>query len=161
MINLFIFLGVVCITVSLFLNLYPLFGGNPSKEQKEVYKKTNNYVNGKFVNQVPTKRNMSAADIFSMIKDSISGGKDRSPVRNIPLSQIEWNKIKNEEDSLTWFGHSAFLLSIDNNKILVDPMLGSIASPVSANAIVQMCWTLLMKCRLLMLSLLHMIITIT
>jgi hypothetical protein len=113
MINLFIFLAVVCITVSLFLNLHPVFGGNPSKEQKEVCKKTNNYVNGKFVNQVPTKRNMSASDIFSMIKDSISGGKDRNPVRNIPLSHIDWNKIKSEEDSLTWFGHSAFLLSID------------------------------------------------
>ncbi|PGT09682.1 MBL fold metallo-hydrolase [Bacillus cereus] len=131
MINIFIFLGVVCITVSLLLNLHPAFGGNPSKEQKEVYKKMNNYVNGKFVNQIPTKRNMSASDIFSMIKDSISGDKDRNPVRNIPLSQIDWNKIKGEEDSLTWFGHSAFLLSIDNNKILVDPMLGSIASPVS------------------------------
>ena len=35
------------------------------------------------------------------------------------------------EDNLTWFGHSAFLLSIDNKKILVDPMLGPVASPVS------------------------------
>ncbi|MCG3056155.1 MBL fold metallo-hydrolase, partial [Escherichia coli] len=36
-----------------------------------------------------------------------------------------------KEDSLTWFGHSAFLLSIDNKKLLIDPMLGPTASPVS------------------------------
>lgn len=44
---------------------------------------------------------------------------------------IEWEKIKSEEDSVTWFGHSAFLLSIDNKKLFVDPMLGPVASPVS------------------------------
>ena len=32
---------------------------------------------------------------------------------------------------MTWLGHSAFLLSIDNKKLLVDPMLSPIASPVS------------------------------
>jgi hypothetical protein len=74
---------------------------------------------------------MSLSDNFSMMKESISGGKDRTPAGQIPVSEINWNKINSIEDSLTWFGHSAFLLSIDNKKILVDPMLGSIASPVS------------------------------
>lgn len=32
---------------------------------------------------------------------------------------------------MTWLGHSAVLLSIDNKKLLVDPMLSPIASPVS------------------------------
>jgi L-ascorbate metabolism protein UlaG (beta-lactamase superfamily) len=128
----FIFLLVViCVVILLFINIHPVFGGRANKEQKEFYNKFDNYTNGKFVNQVPTKMNMSASDIFSMIKDSISGGKDRYPSDQIPVSVIDWNKIKSKEDSLTWFGHSAFLLSIDNKKILVDPMLGSVASPVS------------------------------
>ncbi|WP_257209004.1 MBL fold metallo-hydrolase [Bacillus sp. AFS031507] len=114
----------------MFLNLHPVFGGTPSKEQIETYKKLNNYVNGKFVNKVPTNLDMSLSDNFSMMKESISGGVDRPPTGQIPVSEINWNKINSEEDSLTWFGHSAFLLSIDNKKILVDPMLGPIASPV-------------------------------
>jgi hypothetical protein len=113
------------------LNLHPVFGGNPSKEQEVVYKMFDNYVNGKFVNQVLTSLDMSLSDNFSTMKDSISGGKDRTPAGQIPVSEIDWNKINSEEDSLTWLGHSAFLLSIDNKKILVDPMLGPIASPVS------------------------------
>ncbi|MNO35241.1 metal-dependent hydrolase [compost metagenome] len=131
MIYAFILLFILGIAATLFINLHPAFGGNPTKEQKELYSTLDNYVNGKFVNQEPVKVNVSAADYFSMTKDSISGGKDRNPAGQLPVSKIDWNKIKSEEDSLTWFGHSAFLLSLDNKKILVDPMLGPVASPVS------------------------------
>ncbi|GAA0136184.1 MBL fold metallo-hydrolase [Paenibacillus sp. YSY-4.3] len=111
--------------------MIPVFGGNPSKDQKERYSKLDNYVKGKFVNQVPTNLAMSASDYFSLIKNSISKTKDRRPSGKLPIAKLDWNKIKSEEDSLTWFGHSAFLLSIDNKKLLVDPMLGPVASPVS------------------------------
>jgi hypothetical protein len=110
MIYFFIFLVILCVVISLFINMHPVFGGNPSVEQKEIYTTFDNYVNGKFVNQVPTNLDMSLSDNFSMMKDSISGGVDRNPAGQIPVSAIDWNKIKSEEDSLTWFGHSAFLL---------------------------------------------------
>ncbi|WP_078380562.1 MBL fold metallo-hydrolase [Sutcliffiella halmapala] len=131
MIYLSIFLVALCVIIISFIKLHPVFGGNPRKEQKGKYNTFDNYENGKFVNQVPTKMSMSASDIFSMLKDYLSGGKDRNPADKIPVSEVDWNKIKREEDSITWFGHSAFLLSIDNKKILVDPMLGPAASPVS------------------------------
>lgn len=164
MIYLFIFSGVLCVVLSLFLNLHPVFGGIPSKEQKEVYKKFDNYVNGKFVNQVPTNLDMSLSDHFSVMKDSISGGVDRTPAGQIPVSEINWNKINSEENSLTWFGHSAFLLSIDNKKILVDPMLVQLLHPFhlqEATATREIYCILLDNFLLLMLSLLPMIITIT
>ncbi|MBU3214715.1 MBL fold metallo-hydrolase [Clostridium estertheticum] len=122
---------VLCVGIILFLNLEPAFGGNPTKEQKNSYKQFSNYVNGKFVNDVPTSLAMSLSDNFSMIKETFSGAKDRKPDGVIPVSVIDWNKIKSDKDSVTWFGHSAFLLSIDNKKILLDPMLGPVASPVS------------------------------
>jgi L-ascorbate metabolism protein UlaG (beta-lactamase superfamily) len=124
-------LFILCLCITLFINLYPSFGGNPTKEQKEIYKHFDNYVNGKFVNEVPTSLNMSLSNLLSMVKDSIAGAKDRNPDGEIPVDLIDWNKIKSEKDSLTWFGHSAYILSIDNKKILVDPMLSPIASPVS------------------------------
>ncbi|SDD68190.1 L-ascorbate metabolism protein UlaG, beta-lactamase superfamily [Paenibacillus sp. UNCCL117] len=130
MIYALICLFVLCMVAALFINMHPVFGGKPSSDPKE-YTKFDNYVNGKFVNRVATKMDMSVLDYFSMSKDSISGSKDRKPGSRVPVSKLDWNKIKSEEDSLTWFGHSAFLLSIDNKKILVDPMLGPVASPVS------------------------------
>lgn len=131
MIYLFCFLILLCAGIALFINLNPAFGGNQTKEQKEFYEKFDNYVNGKFVNEIPTNLSMSFSDILSMIKDSIKGGKNRNPNDEIPVEQFDWKKIKSEKDSLTWLGHSAFLLSIDNKKLLLDPILGPIASPVS------------------------------
>lgn len=126
-----LFLVVVALIVIGFIGIHPTFGGNPTKEQKRVYRGFDNYTNGKFVNQVPTEMSMSAMDLLSMMKDSITARKGRRPSWPIQASNINWNKIISKEDSITWFGHSAFLLSIDNKKLLVDPMLGPIASPVS------------------------------
>jgi L-ascorbate metabolism protein UlaG (beta-lactamase superfamily) len=131
MIYFFIFLLVLLASVTLVISLHPVFGGNPNSEQKERYSKLDNFRNGKFKNLVPTNMAMNVSDIFSMMKDYITGAKDRNPAGQLPVSKIDWNKIKSKEDSLTWFGHSAFLLSLDNKKMLVDPMLGPVASPVS------------------------------
>lgn len=131
MVYLLIFLVVLLVFILLFININPSFGGNPSKKQKEQFSQLDNYVDGKFINPETTKLTMSAIDYFSMLKESFSGAKDRNPKGQIPVSKIDWNKIKNKEDSLTWFGHSAYLLCIDKKKILIDPMLGPVASPVS------------------------------
>jgi L-ascorbate metabolism protein UlaG (beta-lactamase superfamily) len=129
---LFLFSSLLLLGVSItfFINLDPAFGGNPTKEQRETYQNLSNYVNGKFVNEVPTDV-MNSSHASSTNKDSNSEAKDRNPAGPITVSAIDWNKIKSENDSLTWFGHSAFLLSIDNKKLLIDPMLSPIASPFS------------------------------
>jgi Predicted Zn-dependent hydrolases of the beta-lactamase fold len=126
-----VFFIVLVLGLILFINAHPSFGGSPTKKAKEIYQSLNNYVDGKFVNQVPTKMDMGASNIFSMLKEYSSDGTNRNPAGPIPVTTIDWNKIKSEGDSITWLGHSAFLLSIDNKKLLIDPMLGSIASPVS------------------------------
>ncbi|MDV3427065.1 MAG: MBL fold metallo-hydrolase [Bacillota bacterium] len=125
------FLLLVFVSALLFINLDPAFGGNPTKEQKEHYKQLKNYSYGRFVNDPPTSLKMSFSDNVSMLKESFSGAKDRNPDGVIPAHDFDWDKIKSEKDSLTWLGHFAFLLSIDNKKILLDPMLSSVASPVS------------------------------
>ncbi len=126
-----IVLIALCAAAALFIYINPVFGGSPKREQKERYRMFDNYANGKFKNQVPTKMGLGVSDYFSMMKDLISGAKDRSPAGQLPVSKVDWNKINSGEDSLAWFGHSAFLLTLDNKKILVDPMLGPVASPVS------------------------------
>lgn len=125
------FLFILFVGCILFINLDPAFGGNPTKEQKDIYKHYDNYVDGKFVNAVPTSLFVRTSDSSESVKDSNASTKDRSPSAQIPVDLIDWNKIKSEKDSLTWLGHSTFLISIDNKKILLDPMLGPIASPVS------------------------------
>lgn len=115
---------VLMIAIVLFINLSPVFGGNLTKEQKATYSQYGNFVDGKFVSKY-TAEDMEPSDYLTVAANS-----ERRPTDNIPISEIDWNLINSEEDSLTWFGHSAFLLSIDHKKILVDPMLGPNSSPV-------------------------------
>jgi L-ascorbate metabolism protein UlaG (beta-lactamase superfamily) len=130
-IHLFLIILLFCVGSILFMNIDPAFGGNPTKEQKEMYQNLNNYANGKFVNEYPAGLTTNSSDASSTNEYSASEAKNRSPTGPIPVSAIDRNKIKSENDSLTWLGHSAFLLSIDNKKLLIDPMLSPVASPVS------------------------------
>lgn len=116
--------------ILLFLTIHPSFGGNPSMEQEALYKTFDNYKNGKFVNQASNVQSKSIDNPSALqVSGSTAGGKE--PSGQLPVFEIDWNKINSKEDSLTWLGHSAFILSIDNKKILIDPMLGPRASPVS------------------------------
>lgn len=123
---LFIFVFIFVVALSLFLHINPVFGGRPSNKE---YNQFDHFAKGKFVFR--TTRNQSASPSTVRPQHSVSAHADRTPKGQVPVSTIDWNKVKSDEDSLTWFGHSAFLLSIDHKRILVDPMLGPIASPVS------------------------------
>jgi L-ascorbate metabolism protein UlaG (beta-lactamase superfamily) len=127
----FCFLLFLGVGVTLVINIHPAFGGTPTTEQKETYQELNNYVDGNFVNDIPTRVFVKPSDTPSKSNASASEVKDRDPAGPIPVSAIDWNQINSENDSLTWLGHSAFLLSVDNKKLLIDPMLSPVASPVS------------------------------
>jgi L-ascorbate metabolism protein UlaG (beta-lactamase superfamily) len=130
MVYLLVLLGVLAIGIIIFITLHPTFGGSPSKQERERYRYFDHYNNKEFVNQSPTDMKMDVATILSLMKDSLTGKKDRSPMNPIPIS-IDWDKIHSVEDSLTWFGHSSILLTLDKKKILIDPMFGPSPSPVS------------------------------
>lgn len=127
---LLIILGVLAIGIILFITIHPTFGGSPSKQERERYLHFDHYKNGEFVNPNPTDMKMGVSTILSLMKDSLTGKKDRRPTAPIPIS-FDWEKILSVEDSLTWFGHSTMLLTLDKKKILIDPMFGPSPSPVS------------------------------
>jgi L-ascorbate metabolism protein UlaG (beta-lactamase superfamily) len=130
---LYILITIVTLLIGIFLyiNLHPTFGGSLSKDDRLVFSSFENFAKGKFFNQQPTVMDMNLSSILSLLKDSISSNKERKPSSPLSISSIDWSKINNGEDSLTWFGHSTFLLSIDGKKILGDPMFGPSPSPVS------------------------------
>jgi competence protein ComGC len=49
------FLLLLVVVTILFINIVPAFGGNPTTEQKEFYQHSNNYVDGKFINEAPAE----------------------------------------------------------------------------------------------------------
>jgi L-ascorbate metabolism protein UlaG (beta-lactamase superfamily) len=56
-------------------------------------------------------------------------GKPRKPI--VPQFLSPQHFQHNEEATLTWFGHSALLLTLEGKTLFIDPMLGRTPSPFS------------------------------
>lgn len=125
---------LICVmAIVLFINFYPSFGGDLSKELAGVYTKSPNFKEGKFIN---TKEHIPEKMGFGKML-SVSRKFFFSKVPNgMPKSDISVKKVIPEtvtnyqgEARLLWFGHSAFLLQTGSKNILIDPMLGKVAAP--------------------------------
>lgn len=87
------FLLLLSVVIILFITIDPAFGGNPTKEQKEMYQHLNNYVDGKFINEDPTELVINSSDASSTNKDSASEAKDRNPTE-FPFLPLTGTKLK-------------------------------------------------------------------
>lgn len=85
---------------------------------------------GIFQNVKDTPMMAEGASYFSMIIDFMSKGVDRRPEVELPVTKTDVTLIDPRVPQLIWFGHSSYLISSDNLKILVDPIFSERASPV-------------------------------
>lgn len=128
--GIFILVGVTLMSCS-------SFGTRPDKKMKENFNasKQFNKEKGVFENRKSgiiaemKKRNMS----FKMIREWFSGGEDRVPKELLPEVKPDITEFLKPSSDLKviWFGHSSFLLNLDGNIVLVDPVFGSSAAPFS------------------------------
>jgi L-ascorbate metabolism protein UlaG (beta-lactamase superfamily) len=121
--------------VIIFTKTSPEFGSSASGDRLDRMKDSERYENGKFINSVPTAQGIKDwKDIPSLLYKFIKKEPNQEPDWEIPVNRIDSTNIMNTADSvtqLTWFGHSTFLLEMDGKKILIDPMLGDVPSPVA------------------------------
>lgn len=105
------------------------FGAKLTAAQKEKYKNSPHYHNGKFANLVPLYTIYQAPDF---VDDSIHPRAERFPNFEIPCIKINPQDLakKPERARITWFGHSTILLEIDGKNILIDPMFSPVPSPI-------------------------------
>jgi len=129
---------LLIIGVLLFTNISPEFGSGAKGERLERMKLSPYYAKGKFINSVPTAQGLKDwKDIPGVLYKFIKKEPNQMPDWEIPVNKIDSLNITKTPDTLTqltWFGHSAFLLEMDGKKILIDPMLGDVPSPVSIMA---------------------------
>ncbi len=124
--------GLIVTIGVLFVNLSPQFGGKISKNQKALYQTSKNYIDGKFMNTGDVKMNFSTSEIFQMIGGYLNPPKNTAPDNSIPVIKVDSMDIVNHKLSTTnliWFGHSSFLLQLDEKNILIDPMFSETPAP--------------------------------
>ena len=135
---LLVFLVFIAVII-LFINISPQFGSNPSSEQINRYEAFSNFNEDGFQNLEETPMFTEDVSVWDYFKDEMiapSKPNDKSdvkPISDIIPNQINYllfNEVNPFDFKISWLGHSAFILNIDGKIILLDPMLGTHASPV-------------------------------
>ncbi len=125
-------IGILVIIYFIFVNFYPSFGGNVTNELQKSYSGSANFSNGKFKNvkNVPEDlgfwQTLGIARKFFFTK--VPKGVPEEPIQ---VQKLDSAAIAgyNSGTRMIWFGHSAFLLQINNKNILIDPMLSDVPAP--------------------------------
>ncbi len=108
-----------------FFRFYPPFGGKTPLAKKQ---KSKNFMDGKFVNQIPTPMELDFKDSLSLLRGQFKRHPARKPAKTITPEKLDTAVVKQEQ--ITWFGHSAFLLQMNGKNLLLDPMFGRSPSPI-------------------------------
>lgn len=112
-----------------FVNMAPQFGLPPKGDHLKSISQSPNFQNGRFVNLIPTGLG-PFSEMMKTLPEMLSGGGE--PVDDLPTRFGQNNELPT--DSLcfvTWYGHSSFLIEMDGQRILIDPMFSEYPSPVS------------------------------
>ncbi|MFD3001066.1 MBL fold metallo-hydrolase [Pontibacter toksunensis] len=113
----------------------PQFGAESKGERLKVIQQSPNYFEGEFQNPVETNMDIGFRGYVKLISMRLFGeSTDQQPDYKLPVQNIGINQLNGLQDTatiITWLGHSAFLIEIDGKRLLLDPMMGDIASPLS------------------------------
>jgi L-ascorbate metabolism protein UlaG (beta-lactamase superfamily) len=107
------------------------FGARPTGARLERIRKSPRFVEGKFVNSVPTDK-MAPGSLFAMLRHQLFGNEERVPKREIPMvMRGAADYVTGPASGLraTWIGHASTLIEIDGRRVVTDPIWSARCSP--------------------------------
>lgn len=108
-----------------------IYGKLPSGERLRKIQASPNYKNGSFQNLSKTNAMAEDASFFKTMRDFIHKAKNVKPPKVLPFVKTDLKNLKGDKPTLVWFGHSSYLLKIQETTILVDPVFSGNAAPIS------------------------------
>jgi L-ascorbate metabolism protein UlaG (beta-lactamase superfamily) len=130
-------LGVVALLLLAgvaFANLSPELGGKPTKAQQQAYAQSGHYLDGEFQNLVPTTMMTGGSTFSALWRFLFAKNPAAAPAAPLPFQRLDSLSITRKTPEMvrvTWFGHSASLVEIAGQNILLDPMLSVKMGPLS------------------------------
>lgn len=105
-------------------------GKLPSGKHLEQLKKSPNYKKGAFQNLSPTQMKPDEVSYWKMSKEFFKKHPEVKPAVKLPFVKTDLTQLNNEP-VIIWFGHSSYLLRINNKNFLIDPVFSGNAAPLS------------------------------
>lgn len=110
---------------------HPRFGANPSGTRLSKMKEKANFKDGAFDNIEYTPALAEGVTYPEILKSFFFDKKIRvTPKDKIPVLKSDLKNLPIDSNLYVWFGHSSYLLQVDNKKILVDPVFSKYATPI-------------------------------
>ncbi|MCQ0112774.1 MBL fold metallo-hydrolase [Zhouia amylolytica] len=108
-------------------------GAKPSRNNLETYSKSKNWQDSKFQNLEETTMSVNIQNLPKLLYKQFCEKQGRIPEESleiIPFDKEGFLKSSNSTKFI-WYGHSAILMRIEEKSMLIDPMLGCNAAPIS------------------------------
>lgn len=108
----------------IFMRAYPVFGGRPTKADREDYaKRAEGYFDGKKF-YYPSEWEIEGVNADNRVSD-----KGTTPKDSLPVETPDFTKAAGGDVTITWLGHSSLLIQMSGKNILVDPVFSKRSSP--------------------------------
>ncbi|MDB4292642.1 MBL fold metallo-hydrolase [Maribacter sp.] len=113
------------------------FGGKFTRELEQRYSQSTQWQDKKFMNIEETEMDISPLQIPKLLYKQFFEKAGREPNEKLAVLPFDKNTFisPSEKIKFIWYGHSVVLMRMANKTILIDPMLGPNAAPISPFAI--------------------------
>ena len=113
------------------------FGGKFTKVLGSRYAGSPHWKGSKFLNLEETRTSVDYQDLPGFFRKQLCEKDDREPLAPLPVLPFEAESFLATSPSwkAVWYGHSVLLLRIAGKTLLVDPMFGANAAPISPMAV--------------------------
>ncbi len=113
------------------------FGASPALSDMEKYAHSKQWNGRFFENIVPTKTDLSFTTLPKMLYKQFCEKNNRKPLHKLSVTPLNSSEFLQDGPNwkAAWFGHSAILIRFNQWNILIDPMFGPNAAPISPFAV--------------------------
>jgi L-ascorbate metabolism protein UlaG (beta-lactamase superfamily) len=108
-----------------------IFGKIPAGDRLKRIQQSQHYRDGSFNNLSHTPVMAEDSSFWKTLKSYLNKPKDARPPAVLPSVKTNLHTLQNDKPVIIWFGHSSYLLRLNGMNILVDPVFGGNAAPVS------------------------------
>lgn len=119
---------IIAVVTLVSFNIYRRMHKKPKTEQGLKINASKNYKNGVFENSVKTDMTRPPLKVLLKMMDKKSGLRPEKPLQTLAIDGSLFENSNNETFTITWLGHSSFLIRAGKTNILIDPVLSKRAS---------------------------------